>query len=308
MNSLAALDLNLLVILRALLTERQVTRAAKQVGLSQSATSHALARLRQQLGDPLLVRSGQGLVLTPRATRILPQLERGLGELQAAISDDPIFEPSTARRSFTLSMGDYAQAVLLGPLLRRLSREAPAVELMVVGSTTPDEALEAGSADMALTVLKGAVPPPRPLGPALRSAPLFSDEFMCMVRRRHPSLRSRLTLTSYANVGHVLVAPTGTPGSIVDVELAKLGRERRIAVRISSFLAAPIVVAESDFINTGPARLARRAAQHHAVRLLPPPLALPSFELHLLWHARLEQDPAQIWLRGVLGEVSANLA
>src|SRR5690349_6823765 len=118
--SLAAVDLNLLVVLRALLTERHVTRAAARVGLSQSATSHALSRLRELYGDPLLVRRGRLLSLTPRAERLLPTLERGLSDLQTALDGEPQFDPATARRAFTLGMADYAQAVLLGPLLREL--------------------------------------------------------------------------------------------------------------------------------------------------------------------------------------------
>src|SRR5688572_13050133 len=120
--SLSAIDLNLLVVLRALLTERHVTRAAARVGLSQSATSHALSRLRELYADPLLVRSGRSLELTPRARRLLPTLERGLSDLKAAIDAEPGFEPASARRSFTLGMADYTQAVTLGPILRALEQ------------------------------------------------------------------------------------------------------------------------------------------------------------------------------------------
>src|SRR6187431_2129958 len=117
-SKLSAIDLNLLVVLRALLTQRHVTRAAHEVGLSQSATSHALARLRELYGDPLLVRSGRALVLTPRAARLLPALERGLSELESAVLAEPDFDPSLARRSFSIGMSDYLQVLIMGPLLR----------------------------------------------------------------------------------------------------------------------------------------------------------------------------------------------
>ncbi len=149
---LAAIDLNLLVVLRALLSERHVTRAAARLGLSQSATSHALSRLREMYEDPLLVRSGRTLQLTPRAARLLPTLERGLSDLQSAVDAEPEFHPRTAKRSFTLGMADYTQAVIMGPLLRRLAAEAPDVDLSVVMFPNLRELVESGGLDLALDV------------------------------------------------------------------------------------------------------------------------------------------------------------
>src|SRR4051812_4402235 len=149
-SPLAALDLNLMVVLQALLAERNVTRAARRVGLSQSAASHALGRLRQALGDPLLVRSGRRLDLTPRAVALLPPLERGLLELASAVVGEPRFDPRTARRSFTMSMADYGQAVLLPPVLARLRRQAPGFDLTVVAFPDTLELMDSGKVDLAL--------------------------------------------------------------------------------------------------------------------------------------------------------------
>lgn len=294
-SGLAALDLNLMVALHALLTEANVTQAARRVALSQSATSHALARLRQLFGDPLLVRSGRQLKLTSRAMQLLPALERGLAEIESAVSGEPPFDPLTARRSFTIGMADYGQAVMLGPLLARLRQQAPGVDLTVLSPPNPFDLLEAGNLDLAV-VVTGSV------GPAFSARRLFSDGFVCMVRRGHPTVGTALTMKQYLSLGHVVVAPTGTPGSMVDTELDRRRVERRVTVRISSFLAAPIVVSQTDLVTTGPERLLRPMVKRYPVRLLPPPLRLARFELSLAWHGRLDHDPAHAWLRGIIAE------
>lgn len=287
---LSGIDLNLLVVLRALLTERHVTRAAARVGLSQSATSHALARLRELYADPLLVRSGRTLALTPRAARLLPALERGLGELEGAVAGEPEFDPATARRMFTLGISDYLQALVMGPLLRRLAVRAPGVDLCVVVFPNLRELLDTGAIDLAVSVpsseLRGA-----------SHQPLFDESFVCMVRRGHPHIKRAPSLELYLAQRHLVIAPTGTPGSLIDTVLAQRGLERRIALRVTNFLIAPVVVCETDLINTMPARLARHLAKTYPLRLWPPPLELPTFEYGMYWHPRLEHDPAQRWLR-----------
>ena len=205
-RALAAIDLNLLVLLRAVLRERHVTRAAASVGLSQSAASHALARLREILGDPLLVRRGRTLSLTPRAAHLLPVLERGLGELESAIAGEPDFDPRTARRRFTIGAADYLQALITGPLLQKLATQAPHVDLTIVVFPNIGELLESGAIDLALTV-------PNQAQRNLKKARLFAEGFVCMVRRGHPGVRKRLTLERYLSLRHLVVAPTGTPGS-----------------------------------------------------------------------------------------------
>jgi DNA-binding transcriptional LysR family regulator len=296
-NALSSIDLNLLVILRALLRERHVTRAAREVGLSQSATSHALSRLRELCGDPLLVRRGRSLELTPRATRLMPALERGLAELQGVVTREPAFDPKRARRLFSLGMADYVQALLLEPLLRALRVEAPEIDLNVVTFPNLSELLESGKIDLAISVPVG-------LGPGFSTQVLFDDGFVCMVRKGHPEVRGKLTLDRYLSLQHVMVAPTGTSGSFVDTELERRGLVRRVALRVSSFLVAPIVVAETDFIATTPERLARRMSKRFALHLVPPPFRIPRFGLCLAWHPRFDDDPAHRWLRGFVSRVS----
>lgn len=294
---LSGIDLNLLVVLRALLSERHVTRAAARVGLSQSATSHALSRLRELLADPLLVRSGRVLSLTPRALRLLPTLERALGELEMVVSGESRFDPSTARRTFSIGMADYLQALILGPLLRRLATRAPGVDLAVVVFPNQQELIESGELDLALTVTGREKR-------SLRYEVLFEEQFVCMVRKGHPQIKKRPSLEKYLAERHVVVAPSGTPGSMVDDALAARGLERRVALRVTNFLIAPLVVSETDFISTMPARLAHRLTKNYPLRLVPPPVELPRFGYCMSWHPRLDQDDAQRWLRQFVAAVT----
>jgi len=298
-RTLRGVDLNLLLVLQALLEERHVTRAATRLGLSQSATSHALSRLRELYGDPLLVRAGRELTLSPRAERLLPRLSQGLDELGAAVADEPAFDPRTARHHFKLGSSDYGQVVLLPRLLARLARDAPGVEISVNGDSHLPELLESGEIDLAVT--------PSSIPRSLQTRTLFTEDFVCMVKRRSALARGKLSLSRYLAARHVVVAPSGTPGSLVDNVLSQRGLSRQIALRVPNFLVAPIVVSAADYINTGPARLARHLAEVYPLTLLPPPLPLPDFEIKLTWHARLDHDPAQRWLRQVILDLGREL-
>lgn len=304
--NLAALDLNLLVVLEALLGERHVTRAAARLGLSQSATSHALARLRRLLGDPLLVRDGQALVPTVRAAALAPRLADALGSLRAALAPPARFDPATARRRFTLGLADYSQFVLLPPLLARLSALAPHVDL-VAQDYSPGR----------LDELDVTVAPDRsiarsdPLGPgrtpALRARRLFRERYVCLARRGHPRIGKRLDLATFAALPHAFIAPRGTPGGVVDDALAERGLSRRVALMIQHFLVAPYAVAGSDLVITLAERLALAFVDHLPLAIHEPPLALPRFTMQLYWHERHHLDPAHRWLRQQLIEVAGAL-
>ena len=299
---LSALDLNLLVVLRALLAERHVTRAAQQLGLSQSATSHALSRLRELYRDPLLVRSGRELVPTPRALELMPQLERGLKELEGSVRGPAAFDPRQARAEFRFGVDDYSQALLLPPLLKILRAEAPGLDVKAIAHPNAQAEVESGGFDLATS-------PRRALPSAFSQRVLSRDGFWCMLRKGHPLLgpKQRLTLKRYLELGHLLVAPGGTPGSIVDTELEKLGHARRVVLQVSSFLVAPFVVSQTDLISTGPARLLRLLATRFPIVLARPPLALADFEICLVWHTRRDHDPAHRWLRDALARAAQQM-
>jgi len=299
---LAGLDLNALVVLDALLDERHVTRAASRLGRTQSAVSHALAKLREAFGDPLLVRSASGLVLTARAEAIAPALRRALDGVKQAIRGEPRFDATTARRTFRIATVDYAELILLPRLAARLAIDAPGIDLWVVPVPDGDlgPALAAADVDLALGVWSA---PAWPAGFYQRR--LFDEDFRCVVRTGHPAAAQRLTLARFCELNHLLVAPRGTPGSRVDDRLAELGRTRRIAVRVPHFLIAPHVVAASDLVATIPSRLARLYAEAVGLELLAPPFEMTGFTIAMAWHERLHQDPGHRWLRERLVEAAA---
>lgn len=286
-----ALDLNLLLALDALLHERNVTRAAGRVGLTQSAMSHKLRRLRELFEDDLLVGGRQGMVPTERALALAGPVRRGLLELHAAIRSTTPFDPATAERDFTIVSSDYADFVILPRVLEHLSRHAPGIGLRMRPSATPKpEALEDGSADI---VMGMAVE-----GSGLKQRVVFDETLVVIIRDGHPALADdgTLSLERYAALGHVQVTDDDGPG-IVDRALAQHGLRRRVVLRTPYFAAVPFMVARSELVATVPRALAEEAAGLVPLRLLPPPLPVPSFRIMMTWHERSQRDPAHEWLR-----------
>ncbi len=296
---LGGLDLNALVVLDALLLTRSVTAAARSVGLSQSATSHALARLRRTFGDPLLVRGAGGLVATTRAEAMASPLREALAAMQRAVAGPARFDPATAQRRFVLSLADYVGLVMLPGLLQRVAAEAPGVDLQVRNHDGHGgELLARGEFDLMV------VPDSRPVeGSGIRARKLFHERFVCLVHRDHPALARRWTLESFVRLRHAVIAPTGRPGGVVDDALAELGLTRRVVLSLPQFLLAPFVVAGSDLVLTLPERVARVFVEQLPLLLVEPPLRLRGFTMQLLWHERSHDDPAHRWLRELCTEV-----
>jgi DNA-binding transcriptional LysR family regulator len=306
---LPRLDLNLVVAFDALVRERSVTRAAARLGVTQSAVSHALRRLRELLGDPLMVRSGNGMALTPRAEGLVVPLRSGLLTLGRALSQPAVFDPGTARRTFTLASLDLFDLLVLPQLLRRVRLEAPGVDLNVAQAAdrTLSERLETGEVDLAITVqMHSADEAISATGPGLVQTTLFRDGLVCLLRSGHPALAPRnrrasratagLTLDTYVALSHVLVSPRGHGPGLVDEVLAERGLKRRIALRVPHFYSALALVGESDLVLTAPAPLAGLASPTRVVAL-PPPLPLPEHSVQLVWHERFGHEPGHRWLR-----------
>ncbi len=296
---LAGIDLNLLTALDALLEESNVTRAARRLGVSQPAASHALSRLRELLGDPLLVRTPAGMQPTPRASSLRPALRAALAAAEAVLQPSPAFDPATATRTFVATIPDQAGFQLLPKLATRLAEEAPGVRVELRPSPR-DVGLALGTGDLELVVGVFEHPPPA----ALREQALWRETFACVVRRGSRGARGTLDLARYLDVPHLVVAPRGTPGSIVDDALARAGVQRRVAMIIPQFLIAPAVVAASDLMWTAPAGLARAFAELLPLTVREPPLELPGFTVAVRWHVRLDRDPGLAWLRGVICEIA----
>ncbi|MFO0634188.1 MAG: LysR family transcriptional regulator [Nannocystaceae bacterium] len=302
--NLARVDLNLLVVLEALLEHGSVTAAASRLGLSQSATSHALARLRQTLGDPLLVRAPGGLVPTARARALAPVLQDALAILRRVVAGPPRFEPSTAARRFVVGTADYVELVLVPELMSRLANTAPRIDLWL--KTYEDDLGDAlGRGDFDL-----AIGPERPGNdrPGIRTRPLFEEQFVCVVRKGHPALGRRWTAESFARLSHAFIAPRGKPGGAVDDALAAMGLSRRVALALPHFMVAPFVVAQTDLVLTLPQRVAATLVPHLPLVVVPPPLPVPGFRMVMLWHERVQHEPAHAWLRETLIEVAAEVA
>jgi DNA-binding transcriptional LysR family regulator len=290
---LHGVDLNLLTMLEALFETRSVTRAGDRLDLSQPAASRALGRLRRTLADPLFVRGSDGLVPTRRAMALREPLAEALAAVRAMVAG-PAFDPATATGSVRLIAPDFDAAALIPPLRAAFATQAPSLDIVLLPRR--DDALAslaADEADLALGVFATA-----PAG--FRRQRLYSDTMICALRRDHPVLARGLTLARFAALDHMLISITGEGGGVVDDALAVRGLTRRIALRVPSFLAAPLVVARSDLIVTMPRRVAREFAAFAPIALVEPPLPIPAFTVSQLWHERQHTDARHAWLRRTL--------
>ncbi len=292
--NLAAIDLNLLVVLNALLEERSVTRAARRVGLSQPAMSHALGRLRALLADPVLVREGRLMVPTLRAQAMAEPLAAALSALSALVKRPDVFDPSTATRTVRLASTDFAQAMVLPELCGRLQEVAPGVDVVV--HPTSDGALgmlARGEVDLVLGPLRLA-----DASTAIHHEKLFDERFVCLARAGHPLTRGRMTVERFAKARHAFIAPRGRRGGAVDDALEKLGFSRRVAFQSAQFLVAPYVVEKTDLVITIPERVARLFASVTGLATFASPLELEGFAVSMIWHERTAHDGALTFIRG----------
>ena len=299
------LNLNLLVALEALLIEGSVSGAARRTHVTQSAMSHSLARLREALDDPILAPAGRRLAPTAKARRIAERLPRALDRLGDALGASERFDPLVSRRTFRIATLDYFELATLPETLAFLATHAPGIKLEIERLASHHlDALARGAIDL---VLAGAgLPAP----PSVRRQVLFADPFSVIVRADHPRVGRTMTLKRYLELGHVLVSVEGRPDGAVDRALEARGLRREVVVRVPHFLSAPLVVQRSDLVCTLASAVAERAKELVGVRVLRPPLPLPSAEVALYWPTSVDDDPAARWLRElfVSGEgVSARL-
>jgi DNA-binding transcriptional LysR family regulator len=295
---LARIDLNLLFALAELLEHESVTQAARALRRTQSATSHALARLREQFQDPLLVRSSTGMARTRRADELLPRVRKLLGDARQILTDVAPFDPRTARRRFVLAQSDYTQTVVLPQLLAHVAELAPGVDLHVVDlGHDLTRRLDAGAVDIAVHVIRHE-------GAGVLRRRLFTDDYCCAVRANSRLGRRKLSVEEFASLRHVLVAPTGTGRGVVDDALAVHGLTRRIAISVPQFLIAPILVSQSDLCVTLPKRVALPLVAVLSLRIFDPPLALPRLTVFMSWHERTKGDPAARWLRDLIVQIA----
>jgi DNA-binding transcriptional LysR family regulator len=291
MDNLRRIDLNLLVTLEALLTERNVTRAAKRLHLSQPSVSVQLRKLRQIFTDPLLAPAPGGMLPTTRGQALLQPLRTALSDMRLVLEPRPRFDPLTAEITWQVAAADYAEYAILMPLLAHMRKAAPGVRIAVrqAADSRMTKQLDSGAIDLGFLALDAA--PER-----LHSRVLFKEHYVLVARKRHPALKRKLTVDTLCQLEYVIVSPEGGGfRGITDTILESRGRKRRVVLSVPHFLFVPEVVARTDLVAMLPSRLVKDRSDH--IQVVVPPLPIPSYEMAMIWHERSHLDPAHVWLR-----------
>jgi len=295
--TLRKFDLNLLVIFHAIMATRSVVGAAEQIGLSPSAVSHALARLRLMLNDQLFQRTSRGLEPTERALALAAEIETGLAHIGNAIEGQHSFDPATAERVFTIQIADYISGIVLAPLADRLQKEAPGVSVEVLPFATGADADK-----MAADVQVRFTPGDTALS-ARRAERLITGKFVVVMRPGHPAADSDLTPEAYAALNHVRLSPAAIGTVMVDEALDRRGLKRRIVMSVPSWLDLPQIVERSDLVAIVPSRWLGADARLARLRAKELPLPEVKFAIDLCWDVRRDRDPGQRWFRTIIKEV-----
>lgn len=292
-------DLNLLRVLDALLSERSVTRAAQRLHLSQPAVSNALARLRIQTGDALLVRGNGGLLPTPRAQAMATPIRQILENIESTLT--PVeFNPRTHVQTFNLMMPDYVELLLLPELIAEVSRSAPMVKLSVqsFAPTTASDCLINGTLDLAFGYLGS-------IAEQLYRQPLLTESFVCVVRADHPRIKDSLSLEQFLTENHALVSPQGGGFSgLVDDLLAQQGLKRNVVLSIPHFTIVPSIIINTDLIITMTKSTAQKYLHQYAIKILPSPFNIPEYAVSQAWHSRTQNEPSHRWLREIIQHIA----
>jgi DNA-binding transcriptional LysR family regulator len=303
--SLFQIDLNLLLVLDTVLSERSVVRAARRLHVTPSAVSNSLARLRLSLGDPLVIRSGRGIVPTPHAASLAPSLKRALSELNSVVQKDA-FDPSTTTRQFTLALADAGQVARFPELTKLIAKEMPRAQLRAVGIDTyvSSGGLSGMEIDAALISLEDGAP-------SVHMMPLYKESGVLVARRGNRRAGGRITKAQLAALKHVdvQVAP-GQGYRVLAQTYMRLGIDRKIAVTVPTFIAAAAVVAKTDFVATIPASLVERLGERFGLQVITGPVPIIVTQIKLVWHDRTDNDPAmrafrEVVTRSVLKSLSA---
>jgi DNA-binding transcriptional LysR family regulator len=294
------LDRGLFRTVETLLRAGKLNRVADLVALSAPIAAFALAKLRETIGDPLLIPTAAGVELTARAKKLAAPLRDLLERITEILPRPELFDPAFCESTFTVAASDYAHYVLGPKLAAAFAERAPRarLELVRLRSAAVSRALEAGEYDLAI-------------GAGLREAArvrverLFSERFRCVARKGHPRIARQLTARAYASEPHVLVRPDDPQLAKLDPALSDPGRKRNAGVTVPHFLLVPEIVAHSDLIATLPERVARAGNGH--LQVLPTPVKLAGFTLHQAWHDSADAEPEHLWLRGVVDEVAGSV-
>lgn len=289
-------DLNLFVVLDAIYSQGNITRASQALNLSQPALSHALSRLRGMFNDPLFVRQGAVMAPTAFTRSIIGQVRQGLQLFEASLQTDQSFDPRQTQRHFQVGLRDVFEATMLPPLMQMIALQAPGLTIssVRVDRHEIETELSNGGLDMVLEV-------PLPLSGNIRQQRVWRDRLIVMSRQAHPAIRKspkfNLNIEQYLAQQHVLVSSRKQGVGLEDVELNREGLRRQIVLRCQHYFAACRVVSETELLLTMPEQYAKIVNAQFNNRILPFPLATPAIDAHLYWHASTDNDPASAWLR-----------
>lgn len=302
------LDLNLLRVFDAVMVEQNLTRAASRLATTQPAVSNAIRRLRDTMGDELVIRTAHGVKPTPRAESLWPAVRQALAALEEAVSPSS-FDVAKTQATFRMAMADATAVLWLPALVRSIELEAPGINIRMVPLTTrePRPMLLRGDIDLAVGFFPGVVAqlagePNTPI----QHERLYSGQYVCVMRKEHPLAGADLTLDAYCAANHLLVSFSGRAHGLTDEALAQLGRERRILLTVNQFFTAGKVVASSDLLTVLPRHLLASTGMTDALISKELPFTLPDVHVDILWHARDARRPAHGWLREHLQSIVLN--
>lgn len=298
-------DLNLLRVFDALMEDGNLTRAGFRLGVSQPAMSHSLAKLRKITGNALFVRVPNGMQPTDMAIGMAATVRDGIRLLEGALDGNASFDPQACKKTFQILLSDIGELVYLPRLMKRLKEDAPAVNLRALG--LPREAYAdaflSGEADLAIGHLPG-------LRGGFYQQRLFSDSYVCLVRKGHPRIKGRLTASQFVSESHLLIEPGGSPTmsamqqtsttTLFEHHLASLGLTRRVALRVPHFTVVSDLLLSTDLVATLPSYVMRHMPHRPGLKMLKLPFDTPSFEIKQFWHLRNHDDMANRWLRGLV--------
>ena len=298
------LDLNLLRVFDVVMAERNLTRAAERLSITQPAVSNALRRLKESVGEDLLTRSAFGVKPTPRAEALWPEVRAALGQLRAAL-DPGEFHPQSDPVSFRLAMADATASMFMPPLIAQIEQTQALVDLRLAPLTTRDPRLllERSEVDLAIGYFPqtvGTLIAQGTSGSALRHERLLESDYVCVMRKDHPLAGAELTLDAYCAAHHVLVSFSGRAHGQADQALAALNRQRRVVLTVNQYFTAGRVVAHSDLITVLPAFFISATGFLEKVVTRPLPFAMAGLHIEMLWHMRHDRASAHEWLRAAM--------
>lgn len=296
-------DLNLLPTFIALMEERNVTRAAERLGMTQPALSNALNRLRVMLRDPLFIRERYGMQPTEKAQELAPVIAAALATLDDIVLGQQDFDPAQANRLFTIAPNSYVEYVLMPAVVTRLREQAPGIKLrlMPFGTDLAETGVVSGSTAM---VIGRITDPPD----NLVVQHIMDDGLACVVRADHPTIGDSLSREQYEALKHVNMLPPGRLRAGLFQALQKQALKREVAVSVTHFLAVPELVAVTDYCSTLPRLICRQLARDKRLKVMPAPADLGTFPVEMAWHVRYRHDPAHRWLRGLVADVAREIS